>query len=73
MAPISIAVSSRELSSGLENRKRCGGSAKLTKTATIGRDMLAAEGTDTEEIAELIMLSAESAGRHEASEAAHTL
>ena len=34
--------------------------------------MLAVEGTDTEEVAELIMLSAELAGSHEASEAAHT-
>jgi hypothetical protein len=65
-------VVGRNLSSGLENRKRCGGSAKLTKTATIGGDMLAVEGTDTEEVAKLIMATTESAGRHEASEAAHT-
>src|SRR5689334_10201965 len=65
-------VVGRNLSSGLENRKRCGGSAKLTKTATIGGDMLAVEGANTEEVAKLIMATTESAGRHEASEAAHT-
>ena len=62
----------RNLSSGLENRKRCGGSAKLTKAATIGGDMLAVEGTDTEEVAKLIVTATESARRHEASKAAHT-
>ena len=35
-------------------------------------DMLAVEGTDTEEIAKLIMAATKSAGRHEASKAAHT-
>src|SRR5690348_7810976 len=65
-------VVGRNLSSGLENRKRCGGSAKLTKTATIGGDMLAVEGTDTEEVAKLIMATTESAGRHKSSKATHT-
>ena len=64
-------VVGRNLSSGLENCKCCGGSAKLTKTATIGGDMLAVEGTDTEEVAKLIMATTELAGRHKASKAAH--
>ena len=34
--------------------------------------MLAVKGTDTEEVAKLIMAATESAGRHEASKAAHT-
>ena len=34
--------------------------------------MLAVEGTDTEEVAKLIMAATKSAGRHEASKAAHT-
>ena len=34
--------------------------------------MLAVEGTDTEEVAKLIMAATESPGRHEASKTAHT-
>jgi hypothetical protein len=34
--------------------------------------MLAVEGTDTKEVAKLIMATTESAGRHEAAKAAHT-
>ena len=34
--------------------------------------MLAVEGTDTEEVAKLIMTATKSAGRRKASEAAHT-
>jgi hypothetical protein len=34
--------------------------------------MLAVEGTDTEEVAKLIVTATESAGRHEVSKAAHT-
>ena len=62
----------RNLSSGHKNRKHGGGSAKLTKTATIGGDMLAVEGTDTEEVAKLIVTATKSVGGHEACEAAHT-
>jgi hypothetical protein len=65
-------VVGRNLSSDRKNRKHGGGSAKLTKTAAIGGDMLAMKGMDTEEVAKLIMAATESAGRHEASEAAHT-
>ena len=73
-APVSIAVtSSGEISqAACKNRKHGGGSAKLTKTAAIGGDMLAVEGTDTEEVAKLIVAATESAGRNEASKAAHT-
>ena len=74
ITPVSIAVTwSGEISQAAsKNRKRRGGSAKLTKTVTIGGDMLAVEGTDTEEVAKLIMATTELAGRHKASKAAHT-
>src|SRR6186713_1817491 len=60
------------LSGGLKNPKHSGGSAELTKTATIGGDILAVEGANTEEVAKLIVAATKSAGRHEASKAAHT-
>ena len=44
-------VVGRSLSSGRKNRKDGGGSAKLTKTAAIGGNMLAVEGTNTEKVA----------------------
>jgi hypothetical protein len=62
----------RSLSSSPKNRKHSSCSAKLTETATIGGDMLAVEGTDTEEVAKLIMTATKSARRRKASEAAHT-
>ena len=65
-------VVGRSLSSGRKNRKHGGGSAKLTKTAAICGNMLAVEGTNTEEVAKLIVAATKSAGRHEASKAAHT-
>ena len=45
---------------------------KATKTAVIRGNMLTVEGTDTEEVAKLIMAETELAGRYETSKAAHT-
>jgi hypothetical protein len=65
-------VGRRNLSSGRKNRKRDSGFAKLLKTAAIGGDMLTVKGTDTKEVAKLVMTATESAGRYETSKAAHT-